>query len=62
MKVKCALCGCQMKDKLPYSDPSELLGLCRDCEKIQDIFLERRVQEIKDKNLGRRKSDKPPKQ
>ena len=58
MKVKCAICGCKMKDKLPYSDSSEVLDLCKICVEIQDGFLERRVQEIKDCKEKRRKGDK----
>lgn len=58
MKVKCSLCGKPMKDKLPYSDPTEVLDMCKGCENIQDVFLERRLKEIKDTKERRRKDDK----
>jgi len=58
MKFICVICGCAMKDKLPYSDTSVNKGMCPSCEKIQDVFLERRLQEIKDSKERRRKTDK----
>ena len=58
MKFICVICGFPMKDKLPYTDSSVNKGMCPSCEKIQDVFLERRLQEIKDCKEKRRKEDK----
>ena len=58
MKFICVICGCQMKDKLPYSDSKTYQGMCPQCEKIQDVFLDRRIQEQKECKEKRRKNDK----
>ena len=58
MKYICVICCFPMKDKLPYTDSSVNKGMCPSCEKIQDVFLERRIQEAKDNKENRRKGDK----
>ena len=56
----CCICGEKMKDALPYSDSSTIPDMCKRCQGIQDVFIERRLKEKKDSGDRRRKTDKGP--
>ena len=57
MYCTCAICG-RRKYKPPFTDTSEKLDLCPMCEKLQDVFIEKRLGQKKDTGERRRKEDK----
>lgn len=53
----CVICG-RVKYFPPFEEKLEVRDLCRQCDKIQDLFLEKRIKEVKDSGERRRKEDK----
>jgi hypothetical protein len=60
MDCICSICS-RKKYKPPFEDKRTVIDMCRQCMKIQDTFLERRLGEIKDTKERRRKDDKKDK-
>ena len=58
MNCTCSICG-RKKYKPPFEDKRDVIDMCPDCTGIQDTFIERRIQEIKNCKEKRRKGDKP---